>query len=286
LRARGLERDLASAESALAQAALSYDDHQRRVTPEQQRDLLHDAVAQASAVLTRDTGYARAWFVRAKAYHRLQSYADALLDLDRAEQLGGVSANILHYRIDTLRQLGGPQAQARLRRDLVALLDLDGSPHAWSMVVDHLLDLAAHAEPASERDVLLVLAERMLDRASGDQANPRVAVARAHVRELRGDRAGALAAMRRACAEHRIDATVQAEAAQLFARLGQAGDASAAAAAAAALDPTREGAPPESEPGERPAPAIARDEVRSFLESLEVLLDTIEPAGSLPSGRR
>ena len=287
LRQRSLEAELLSAESALAQSALSYDDQQRRVTPEQQHDLLNRAVAQASAVLARDTDYARAWFVRAKAYHRLQNYADALQDLDRAAQLGGLSASLLHYRIDTLRQLGSREAQAQLRRDLVSLLDLDGSPHAWSMVVDHLLDLAQHAEAANERDELLVLAQRVLDRASVDQASPRAAVARAHVCELRGDTEGAIAAMRQARAEHRGDAMVQVEAARLFRRSGLTTDASAAAAAARALDPSLEPAGLEVEAQEtKEPPAIAGTEVRSFLESLQVLLDSLEPNGNGVRGRR
>ena len=249
--------------------------------------MLYSAVAHASGVLARDTDYARAWFVRAKAYHRLQNYAEALQDLDRAAALGGLSASILHYRIDTLRQLGSRDAQAQLRRDLVRLLDLDGSPHAWSMVVDHLLDLAQHAEANNERDELLALAERVLDRASVDQASPRAAVARAHVRELRGDRQGAIAAMQQARRDHRSDAAVQADAARLFARLGLATDANAAAAVARALDPTLESAMFESDPSEakRP-PAIAGTEVKGFLESLQVLLDTIEPAAAGGVGRR
>jgi len=286
LRMRALEADLAGAESALAQAWLTHDDQQRQVTAEERRNLLNRAVAKASDVLARDTSYARAWFVRAKAYHRLQNYAEALHDLNRAAETGGLNADLLHFRIDTLRQLGGREAQAELRRDLVRLLDIDGSPTSWAMAVDHLLDLAKHAEGPVDREELLTLAERVLDRAPAEQRSPRAALARATVCELRGDPAGAAEAMRRARSEHRGNAMVHAEAARLYRRLGLSAEASSAASVARALDPALEDAPLESDFAEsaKPMPAIAGAEFRGFLESLELLLDALDSAGT--HGRR
>jgi len=276
---RGLEADLAAAESTLAQSALSHDEQRRPITQEQRRDLLNRAVAQASDVLARDANYARAWFVRAKAYHRLQAYPEALHDLDRAADLDGLSASLLHYRIDTLRQLGGHDAQVMLGGDLKRLLDLDDSPYAWAMAVDHLIDLARQADTPGERAQILDVAERVLARAP-DEGGARAAVARALVRELRGDSAHAVEAMRTACSEHRDDVSVQTEAARLFHRQGLTAEADAAAAAARALDPSLDWEALASQATEstRPTPAVGGREVRVFLDSLEQLLDTLGPA--------
>ncbi|MEZ5962903.1 MAG: protein kinase [Planctomycetota bacterium] len=287
LKTRGIEADLASAESSLAQSALNYDEQKRPMTTQGRRDLLLRAVAQASAALARDASYARAWFVRAKAYHRLQNYTEALSDLDRAAELGGLTASLLHYRIDTLRQMGGNGAQVMLGRDLKRLLDLDDSPYAWSMAVDHLLDLARHAATAGQRGQILDVAERVLSRAPAEPPDPRVAVARASVRELRGDHDSAVEIMRLARNDHRADANVQAAAARLFRRQGLVAEAEAAEGAARALDPTLEPTTLEAET-ETPTAAstVPGREVGVFLESLEHLLDALGTGHDSPTRTR
>ena len=282
LRTRQLEADLAGAESALAQSAVQRDDQQRPLTPEARRALLERAVEQASSVIARDEGFARAWLVRAKAHHRMQAYDDALTDLDRAAKVGGLTTSVLHYRIDTLRQLDTPAAAARLRDDLFRLLEIDRSPYAWAMVVDHLVALARQTGEPADRAASLDLAERVLAHAPEPGGGPRVAIARATLFELRGDKGAAIATMRRVRDENRGDPLVMLEAARLFARLGRGGESAAAVAAARALDPSLVAV--DEDVTDTPA-RIEAGEVRGFLRSLDRLLEAID-TGSGRDGRR
>jgi tetratricopeptide (TPR) repeat protein len=285
LRRRDVEAELAGAESVLAQAALSHDDQQRPLGSEQRRNLLVSAVARASAALSRDADYARAWFVRAKAHHRLQNYGEALLDLDRAASLDGLTASILHYRVDTLRQLGTLEAEKRLRADLLRLLDVDHSPYAWSIVLDHVVELARHSDPATRADALAI-AERVLETAP-DLTNPRVAVAQAMVFELRGDADSALTAIRAACDEHRSDAFVHAQAAKLLRRHGHYAEAATATATARAADPDIAIDEFESAPAAaaRVAPEGPGDDLRKFFDNLTDLLDALGGEPRTPAKR-
>ncbi len=281
LRTRQLEADLAGAERALAQSAVQRDEQQRPVTADERRQLVESAIAQASSAIARDEGFARAWLVRAKAHHRLQAYGEALADLDRAAELGGITTSILHYRIDTLRQLGTPAAAVRLRDDLFRLLEIDRSPYAWAMVVDHLVALARQVQEPADRAASLDLAERVLAHAPEPGGGPRVAIARALLLELRGEKLAAIAAMRRVRDDNRDDPWVMLEAARLFARLGREGEAAAATAAARALDPSL--ATADDDPDA--AAPIQTGEVQGFLRSLDRLLQAIDTGGQR-DGRR
>ena len=67
--------------------------------------------------------------------------------LDTAERLrGSPSPEILHYRIDALRQQGDPASMRRMQADLTGLLELDQSPQTRALVAELLLDFAAQAD--------------------------------------------------------------------------------------------------------------------------------------------
>jgi tetratricopeptide (TPR) repeat protein len=110
-RHNAIERDLAGAERLLALASTERDEQDRVRSSSDRRDLLQAAVAVASAAIARDDSVAIAWFVRARAHHRLRQFTDAIHDLDTAERLRGVAtAEILHFRIDALRHQGDATA--------------------------------------------------------------------------------------------------------------------------------------------------------------------------------
>src|SRR5690606_35797712 len=67
-----VRQSLTEAERLLALAATQRDEQDRQRTPLERRDMLFSAVAAASGAIAGDDGLAMAWFVRAKAYHRLR----------------------------------------------------------------------------------------------------------------------------------------------------------------------------------------------------------------------
>ena len=85
-----MQRVLADAERFLALAATSNDSSGLARSQSEREDLLSRAVAAASKTIAADESLAIAWFVRARAYHRLGRYRDAIWDLDMAERLRGV----------------------------------------------------------------------------------------------------------------------------------------------------------------------------------------------------
>jgi tetratricopeptide (TPR) repeat protein len=275
LRTRQLETELASAESLLARAAVLHDDQQRPVSPADRLDLLHRAVAGASIVLAHDTGYARAWWVRAKALHRLQAWDDAIHDLDRAAALAKVTPELLHFRIDALRHSRSRAARGRIHQDLVTLLEIDRSTAAWALVVDYLVEVAADVETGTEREELVALARRGLGLAPGEEANPRVVVARCLLFELEGAKEAALQAMQDAQRQFEGNPWVHNQASRLYGRLGLANEAQRAAEFARVLDPP---IPDATGLEAAQGSAFDGDEVREFLGSLKQLIDGIEEA--------
>ena len=211
-----LERGLAESERLLALASTDRDEQDRPRSPEARRDLLLRAVAEASATIARDESFALAWFVRARAHHRLRQYGDAIHDLDTAERLRGeATPEILLFRIDALRQQGDAASLRRQQLDLTSLLQLDPSPHTRALVAEQLLDYAERAG-GHERDEALTRVHEVLA-GIGDE-DPRAAVARARRLELDGAIDEALAAMRSACARHEGNLYVHLAAAAMFDR--------------------------------------------------------------------
>jgi eukaryotic-like serine/threonine-protein kinase len=82
-----IQRELANAERFLALASTANDDQDRPRSRNDRTDLLSHAIAAASKTIALDEDLAVAWFVRARAYHRLHRYADAIRDFDTAERL-------------------------------------------------------------------------------------------------------------------------------------------------------------------------------------------------------
>jgi tetratricopeptide (TPR) repeat protein len=216
-RHNAIERDLAGAERLLALASTERDEQDRVRSSSDRRDLLQAAVAVASAAIARDDSVAIAWFVRARAHHRLRQFTDAIHDLDTAERLRGVAtAEILHFRIDALRHQGDATSLRRLQQDLTMLLRLDPSAHARALVAEHLLDFAARGSGSERADALARVQEVLAD--AGDD-DPRAAVARARYLELEGATEAALLAMRQASKRHEGNLSVHLQAAAMFDRL-------------------------------------------------------------------
>jgi tetratricopeptide (TPR) repeat protein len=266
-----LVAELAGAERTLALASRSLDDLGRRIAGSERSDLLYATVAQASQVIAKDAGYARAWFVRAKAHHQLRAWREAIADFDASERVaGGPDADLLHFRIDALSRLRDAASLARLRADLRTLLDLDPSPQNRCIVAGEMLSMA-DALPADERPELLDTVERVLGTA--EVGDPHELTVRARLLELRGEFERALDAIRDAERRHPGDAVVHAAAAALFRRLGLDAEGEAAAARARAIDPRFDPSRPEADrPGAPPSTGVDVGEVQGFFEGLEALI--------------
>jgi hypothetical protein len=211
-----LARELADAERLLALASTEHDEQDRPRSADERRELLLAAVAAASATIARDGDFALAWFVRARAHHRLRQYGDAIYDLDRAQHLrGGATPEILHFRIDALKQQGDRSSLARLQQDLTSLLELDPSPHTRALVAEQLLEYAERSG-GREREEALARVGDVLNGTTAD--DPRAAVVRARALELEGAVEAALAAMRAACTRHGGNLFVHLQAAAMFDR--------------------------------------------------------------------
>jgi tetratricopeptide (TPR) repeat protein len=265
LRRDALERSLADAERLLALAASEQAGPDRPRSAAERTDLVLEAVATASAVIARDEGFAQAWFVRARAHHRLRQYGDAVYDLDMAERLRGEpTAELLHFRIDALRQLGDPLSRRRLQQDLTSLLQIDPSPHARALVAEQLLDYAAQVR-GEERVEALARVREVLGAIRTD--DPRAAVARARALELDGAIDEALVAIRQACARHDRDLYVRLQAAAMFDRNDLPDEGAREHEAARRLDPNRT-APP--------ATAVDVDGFGRFLGDVDRVLRALD----------
>jgi serine/threonine protein kinase len=264
-----LHQSLADAERQLALASTTHDEQDRPRSSDARRDLTLAAVVAASEVIRRDGSFALAWFVRAKAHHRLRQYAEAIYDLDAAERLlGSATPEVLHFRIDALRQQGDPVSMRRLPQDLTALLGLDPGPHTRALVAEHLLDLAELAR-GQEHDETLARARDVLA-GLGDE-DPRAAVARARILELEGAAAEALAAIRAASARHEGNLYVHLQAAAMFDRSGLIDESAREQELARLLQP-------EGVEARRATP-VDLDGLGHFLTDVDRLLQAIEPAG-------
>jgi tetratricopeptide (TPR) repeat protein len=265
-RQRELQASLADAERLLALAATTRDEQDRPRSADGRRDLLLGAVASASEVIRRDDSFALAWFIRAKAHHRLRQYSEAIFDLDMAERLLGESTpEILHFRIDALRQRGDRGSVERLQQDLTRLLLLDPGDHTRALVAEHLLELAAQAR-GRERDEALGLARDALAKVEEDE--PHAGIAQARLLELSGDRDGALAALRAVRRRHQGNVYVHLQAAAMFGRLGRAEEGRAEQEMALLLAPA---------PGEAPlAVPLDLEGVGGFLGEVNRLLEALD----------
>lgn len=215
---RELLQSLTEAESWLAQASTTRDEQDRPRSAESREELLLAAIGAASEVIRRDPSFALAWFVRAKAHHRLRQFTEAIYDLDEAERLlGEPTSELLHFRIDTLQKLRDRRSSQRLQQDLARLLSIDPSPHTRALVAEHLLELAAQAEGSEQREALAT-ARDVLQQVGDD--DPRAAVTRARILETEGLGTAAATAMRAARERHPRDLYVRLQAAALFDRLG------------------------------------------------------------------
>jgi tetratricopeptide (TPR) repeat protein len=211
-----IQRELADAERFLALAGTTDDESGRARSNRDRQDLLSRTVAATSKAIAKDESLAMAWFVRARAYLRLGQYRDAIWDLDMAERLRGVpSAEILHFRIDALRQLSDRPSVERVQIDLMRLLEIDQSDQTRTLIAEHLLDVAEHAGQL-EQEAAVARIKEILTGVSDD--HPRAAVARARMLETDGTVAEALLAMNSAVDKHPSNIYVHLQAARMFAR--------------------------------------------------------------------
>ncbi|MFN3240971.1 MAG: protein kinase domain-containing protein [Planctomycetota bacterium] len=269
-----IQRELADAERLLALASTTRDEQDRPRTDQQRRDLLQAAVAAASQTIARDASVALAWFVRARAHHRLRQYEQAVRDLDTAERLrGAASPELLHYRIDALRQQGDPASLRRMQADLTSLLELDPSPQTRALVAELLLGFAAQAD-TRERLAALGQVEEILLPVGDDFA--RAAVARARRLELEGATNAALESMRTALERHAGDLYVHLQAAAMFDRHDLQEESAREHALLRRMQPAGASEPATS-------PVDLRD-VNSFMGEVERVLQALD--GAAPAGKR
>lgn len=263
-----IQRELANADRLLALASTARDEQDRPRSQEDRIDLLSQAVAAASKTIARDDGIARAWFVRGRAHHRLHRYAEAIVDFDTAERLRrSPSPEILHFRIDALRQLGDVAALRRMQMDLTSLLQLDPSAPTRTLVAELLLDFASQAT-SHERQAALGRVEEILAPVGDDYA--RAAVARARLLEIDDSIPEALATMRSALAQHDGNILVHLEAAKMFARNGLPAESQREHALAQRMQPDR-----ANKPTGKPAP-VDLDGLGSFLGAVDQVLKALD----------
>ena len=273
-----IQRELANAERFLALASTASDEQGRPRTQEARIDFLSQAVAAASKTIARDDGIAIAWFVRGRAHHRLNRYSEAIFDFDTAERLRGVpSPEILHFRIDALRQQGDPVSLRRMQEDLTSLLQLDPSAQTRALVAELLLDFAAQAN-ATERQAALGRVEEILLPVGDDFA--RAAVARARLFEIDDSVPEALAAIRAALVQHNGNILVHLEAAKMFARNGLPTESQREHAFAQRMQPDK-GDSPMAE-----APPLDLDGLDSFLGAVDQVLNALDTPKKKPTPKK
>ncbi|MBK8975225.1 MAG: serine/threonine protein kinase [Planctomycetes bacterium] len=268
-RQQRLQAELAGAERLLAEASGGRDELGRTLPAEERQQLLFQAVAAASQVIVRDSGFARAWFVRAKARHLLREHRAAIADLDAAERAyGSATPDLLLWRIDALSRLGDAESRKALRRDLFALLDVDPGRHSRCIVAGHLLDIA-QAQAFEERREVLDSVARIVSPLPPDGAHEMVI--RARLAELRGELGSAVETIRAAIDRFPGDLVVQTAAAVMFQRLGFDAEGELAAARARMIDPAFAPAGTTEEPSD-----IDVGEMEGFLQSLESLMHNLD----------
>ena len=270
-----LESSVQDAENRIAQASALRDEQLRPLSTQARRAHLLAAVGITSQVIAEDPDFALAWFVRAQARHRLQDYRAALSDLDEAERRRGrPTAEILHFRIDTLRNLPGSEASQRLRKDLTTLLRIEPGPYTPSLVAEHLLDMAADAQSEDRIEILDRTAE-VLEHVRDTDA--RAAIAKARLLELRGEVADAELAITDARVRFRGDPLVHYHASQMFLRLGNLPEARREGKLARMLDPLSW--PDDHIPQATERGPIDLGELEGFLQDVSGLLLALDPHG-------
>src|SRR5262249_59433746 len=130
-------------------AGAGREDQDRPRTPAQRRELLLAAVSASTDCLRSDPDNVDARLLRARAHHELRQFHEAVLDLDAAERLGGLTSELLQRRIATLQQCGDKASSHRLQQDLTRLLASDPSDRTRTPGAQDLLHLAdpAHRLP-------------------------------------------------------------------------------------------------------------------------------------------
>ena len=235
---------------------------------------MSQAVATASKTIASDDSIAAAWFVRGRAHHRLRRYSEAIFDFDTAERLrGSPSPDILHLRIDALRQQGDLVSLRRMQMDLTSLLQLDPSDQTRTLVAELLLDFAAQAQ-GPERRATLGRVKEILSPIGSDYA--RAAVARARLLEIDNAIPQALASMRAALTQHAGNILVHVEAAKMFARNGLPAESQREHALAQRIQPDRAGNPTAA------AVPVDLDGLSNFLGAVDQVLKALDD-GSKPA---
>ena len=280
---RGFERTLAEAESMLVQAAVGRDEEMRPLALADRKRLLDHAEAKASQVLAAAPDFGRAWFVRAKVRHRIGRWQEALADLDQSAEWVGTTAELLSYRIDTLRHLDGEHARRRLLADLNLLLAEDDSVASRCLVAEQLFDLVSNA-PITRRQALIQTAERVLEGVPEQSAAAMVLLARKY--EVEGDNRLAIETMRRVVERFQGDMSVHARAAELYRRQGLIQESRAEAAIVRRAGGSTTNTPGESGLADSEAndpssvnanaPPIDLHALRSFFDEFEGVLQEIE----------
>ncbi|MCA8943829.1 MAG: protein kinase, partial [Planctomycetes bacterium] len=255
-----IDTQLARASGLVAQAVSRHDDQLRPLDESERRSRLNAAIATASRVLETDPTVGRAWFVRGQAHHHLRQYREAAADLDMAEQMNGEpTPEVLHYRIDALKNLYDAESQRRLHHDLTTLLSIDPSPYNRCIVAFHLLGLARGLDGESRAEAL-DRARAIIDPVPEPDAQKSVIAAR--ILEMQGHTGGALRLIRDATEEFRGNPLVHDEAAAMLARLGYEEESEAQAALARMLDPE------SAEDPDADRRSTDEREVHSFLQQL------------------
>ena len=131
--------------------------------------------------------------------------------------MGKPTPEMLHFRIDALRQRGDPASTRRLQQDLTTLLSIDPGDKSRGMVAEHLLEIGLQTSNL-EREAALSAADDVLALVSPE--NPRGAVLRARLFEARGLIDEAIEAIGSAREQFRGDVYVHLQAAALYDRLG------------------------------------------------------------------
>jgi tetratricopeptide (TPR) repeat protein len=264
------DRSLAEVDRTLARASSGVDELGRRVADDVREQMTVDAIARVNTVLLANPRSARAHFTRGKAHHQLRRYAEAIDDLDRAEQLAGeATPELLLYRIDARSRLRDVLADAALQTDLRTLLDTDPSPRNRCIVAGHMLDMADRT-PDRARDALLEATARVIGEKDPEDAHDYIV--RARLEELRGEFGAARATVLDATRRFPGDAFTHAAAAEILRRMGFEAEGELAADLARRIDPRTA----NTEQPAAPAEGIDVDAMQDFVHGVRGLLEKIE----------
>ncbi len=266
---RELEHQLSVAETTLLEASSLRDDHLRPYSSEDRKAKLRIAIGQATSVLEQDSSIAQAWFLRAKANHELQRYAESLADLARAEQLlKSPSLELIYYRIDALTHFHDATSEQQLLEQLRRLIDRNATTQNRCLCAEHMLRMAAKRPRAERIDLLDEVAE-VLEPAA--QPDARVLMAKMRLAALRGHLRLAFEILRDAFQIHPNLPLVQNEAMKLLSELEHELSFQDESELLLLL---AEYGPKDTAMGR--TEGMARDEARSFLRDLSHLIERMK----------